>query len=137
MKSAGVTTAIVLGDARAVSEKSKNAIAAGVPCTTLRKAGANRYDTAVAVATYGVSSAGLAWDKLALATGTNFPDALAGGVLQGKSASVLLLTPGTSLNATVAATLSANKATIHEVRFLGDTNAVSAAVRAQVANVLK
>jgi hypothetical protein len=48
-----------------------------------------------------------------------------------------LLTPGTSLNATVASTLAVNKATIHEVRFLGDTRAISAGVRAQVANALK
>jgi len=81
--------------------------------------------------------AGLAWDRLALATGTNFPDALAGGVMQGKSASVLLLTPGTSLNASVASVLTINKGTIHEVRFLGDTKAISAGVRAQVAAALK
>ena len=103
----------------------------------LRLAGANRYDTAVAVASYGVTNAGLSWDRLALATGTNFPDALAGGVLQGRHGSVLLLTPGTSLNATVAGVLTANKATIHEVRFLGDTNAISQGVRTAVANALK
>jgi len=137
MKAAGVTKAIVLGDARAVSEKSKNAITSGVPCTTERLAGANRYDTAVAVASFGVANAGLGWDRLALATGTNFPDALSGGVLQGRSSSVLLLTPGTSLNATVASTLTINKATIHEVRFLGDTKAISAGVRAAVENALK
>ncbi len=57
--------------------------------------------------------------------------------MQGKDGSVLLLTPGTSLNATVASTLSANKATIHEVRFLGDTKAISQSVRTAVANALK
>jgi hypothetical protein len=37
----------------------------------------------------------------------------------------------------VASTLTVNKATIHEVRFLGDTNAISAGVRAAVANTQK
>ena len=137
MKVAGVTKAIVLGDRRAVSDASKGAITTGVPCVTERLAGPNRYDTAVTVAAYGVAHAGLSWNRLAIATGTNFPDALAGGVLQGKDSSVLLLTPGTSLNATVASTLTINKATIHEVRFLGDTKAISAGVRAQVASALK
>jgi hypothetical protein len=80
---------------------------------------------------------GLAWNKLALATGTNFPDALAGGVLQGKSGSVLLLTPTASLNDGVAAVLRTNKPSILEVRFLGSTAAVSQAVRTAVWNILK
>jgi hypothetical protein len=58
-------------------------------------------------------------------------------VLQGKHDSVLLLTPTNSLNATVGARLAANKAAIFEVRFLGSTAAVSAAVRTNVWNILK
>ena len=141
MKADGVTNAIVLGDAKAVSAASKDAIASGVPCTTERLAGPNRYDTAVQVARYGVAhDMGwnvLGWNKVALATGQNFPDALSGGVMQGLSDSVMLLTPGTSLNPSVASTLTINKAAIHEVRFLGDTKAISAGVRAAVANALK
>ncbi len=102
-----------------------------------RLSGANRYDTAVVVATYGVANAGLGFDKVALATGENFPDALAGGVMQAKDGSVLLLTPTNTLNANVAAKLAANKASIHEVRFLGSTAAVSAAVRTAVRNILQ
>ena len=52
--------------------------------------------------------------------------------MQGKDGSVLLLTPTNSLNANVAAKLSANKASIHEVRFLGGPPAISQAVRNQV-----
>ena len=137
LKAAGTTKALVLGDAKAVSDAAKNGIAAKVPCTTQRLSGANRYDTAVAVANHGVLHASLHWNQLAIATGQNFPDALAGGVLQGKSASVLLLTPTATLNATVAATLTINNGTINEVRFLGDTNALSAGVRAAVVNALK
>jgi len=73
MKVAGVTKAIVLGDRRAVSDASKGAITAGVPCVTERLAGPNRYDTAVAVAAYGVAHAGLSWNRLAIATGPISP----------------------------------------------------------------
>jgi len=99
-------------------------------------AGANRYETALAVANLAMTHA-YRWDGLAIATGQNFPDALAGGVLQGRSISVLLLTPSTSLNVSVKAALTANKATIFEVRFLGGPTAISPGVRAAVIDALQ
>ena len=137
MKADGVNDVLVLGGPTVVSEKVRTDVAAKLPASTQRLSGDNRYDTARVVAGFGVAEAGLGWDKLAIATGTNFPDALAGGVLQGKSGSVMLLTPSTSLNSGVASTLSANKLTIHEVRFLGGTSAVSQKVRDAVGSALK
>jgi putative cell wall-binding protein len=134
MKAAGVTDAILLGGANVVSDLIRAELG---PTYETRLYGPNRYDTAVAVASYGVANAGLSWDKVAIATGENFPDALAGGVLQGLDGSVLLLTPTLSLNANVAATLTANKALITEVRFLGSTAAVSQTVRTAVTNILQ
>ena len=129
MKAAGVTDAILLGGANVVSDTIR--VALGTTYET-RLSGANRYDTAVVVATYGAANADLTWNKVAIATGQNFPDALSGGALQGKDGSVLLLTPTASLNANVAAKLAANKAVITEVRFLGGPPAVSQGVRNQV-----
>jgi len=135
LKSDGVDDVLVLGGTGVISEAIKNGL--GVK-STLRLAGDNRYDTARAVATYGTGPAGgLSWNRLAIATGENFPDALAGGVLQGKSGSVLLLTPSKSLNPGVAGVLATNKAVIGEVRFLGGEGAVSLAVRTAVSNALK
>ena len=134
MKAAGVTDAILLGGANVVSDAIKTPL--GTTYAT-RLAGANRYDTAVKVAEYGVANAGLGWDRVALATGENFPDALSGGVLQGADGSVLLLTPTNSLNAGVGAKLAANKATISEIRFLGSTAAISAATRTAAINMLQ
>jgi putative cell wall-binding protein len=134
MKAVEVTDAILLGGANVVSDLIRAELG---PTYETRLYGPNRYDTAVAVASYGVANAGLSWDRLAIATGENFPDALAGGVLQGKDGSVLLLTPTLSLNANVAAKLSANKASITEVRFLGSTAAVSQAVRNAVVAALQ
>lgn len=134
LASDGVDEVIVLGGTGVISNAVKDGL--GVK-KTIRLAGDNRYDTARVVAAYGISDGGLSWDGVAIATGENFPDALAGGVLQGTSGSVLLLTPSKSLNAGVAGVLAANKAVIGEVRFLGGEGAISTPVRTAVTNALK
>lgn len=135
LASDGADNVLVLGGTGVISDAVKNGL--GVK-STQRLSGDNRYDTARAVAMYGTGPAGgLSWNRLAIATGENFPDALAGGVLQGKSGSVLLLTPSKSLNGGVAGVLTANKGVIGEVRFLGGEGAISTPVRTAVANALK
>jgi len=140
MKSAGVKKAIVLGGTNVVGASVEAALkrTLGLDAGLVtRLAGANRYDTALKIASYGVARAGLSWNKVAPATGQNFPDALAGGVLQGASGSVLVLTPTASLNDGVAAALRANKGSISEVRFLGSTAALSVSVRSAVVSALQ
>ena len=136
MDARGVTRALVLGGTNVVSSSIENKARTTLGAATRLK-GDNRYQTAVAVASFGVGNAGLSWDKLALATGTNFPDALAGGVIQGRAGSVMLLTPGTRLDETVRLTLVANKATINEVRYLGSEDAISRTVRQAVEAALQ
>lgn len=136
MDAAGVTEAIVLGGTGAVSPSVEATLAAAVGSAS-RIAGADRYATASLVAGYGVTKAGLSWNKLAIATGHDFPDALAGGVLQGESSSVMLLTPPNLLDAGVASILATNREAISEIRFVGGTGAVSDAVRAAVLLVLE
>ncbi|MGB4593482.1 MAG: cell wall-binding repeat-containing protein [Coriobacteriia bacterium] len=94
-----------------------------------RHAGSNRYSTSALIAQVGFDGMGMLWSRPAIATGENFPDALAGGVLQGSDCSVLLLTPTASLDASAAAALAANKDSIYQIRFLGGTSAVSTSVR--------
>lgn len=134
---AAVTDALVLGSTTAVSSSYYSALETEFGAANVdRLSGADRYKTAVAIATYGVNSAGLGWDMVGIATGENFPDALAGGVLQGKDGSVMLLTPSASLNADAAAALSAHKGDISEVRYFGSTSALSTSVRNAVAALL-
>jgi VCBS repeat-containing protein len=137
MKALGVTKVLILGSGAAVPAAIESGLTRSLGCTTLRLAGDNRYQTAVAVASYGVSKAGLGWNKLAITTGINFPDALAGGVLQAKSGSVLLLNPPDKLDGSVANTLKAKKSVIYEVRFLGGPTAIYPSVRTSVVNLLK
>lgn len=134
MRSDGVESALVLGGTGAVSRDVEDLLDVAFDVTRL--AGAGRYETAVKIARYGVYETGLVWDDVALATGEDFPDALAGGVLQGRSGSIMLLTPGATLAAAPAAELRAHAAEIHEVRFLGGTGAITPSVRSSVTSIL-
>jgi putative cell wall-binding protein len=135
--SIGVSEVLILGGTGVVSEAIESELNAKLGGNVTRLAGPTRYHTANTVAGYGVSSAGLKWDCLALATGQNFPDALAGGVLQGLEGSVMLLTQGTQLHDVVGDTLNANRAVIGEVRFLGGTGAVAQSVRDEALSLIE
>ena len=95
--------------------------------------GGTRYATAVDIAV----RSGLSWNAVALATGENFPDALAGGVMQGKLGNVVLLTPTNSLAPDTGAALTSHKADIFAVRYLGSNSAVGTAVRNAVTGLLQ
>lgn len=129
--SIGATKAIILGGTKVVTSATQSAVAGAVGGSgnVTRLSGSNRYSTGVAVANYGVNSAGLTYDKVAIATGENFPDALAGGVLQGRAGSVMLLTTGSSLDSAVSSVLGARAGTISTVRFLGGTSALGVGAR--------
>ncbi len=101
-----------------------------------RITGATRYETAANIAQWGVDNYGMSWDGVALATGTNFPDALAGGAAQGLRWSVVLLTKPTTLEAAPQAKIEANANDILEVRFFGGLNAISQAVRDAVMDAI-
>jgi|GEM_PF-2235549 len=128
MQAAGVTDVLLLGGEAAVTPETAITILAA-DMLVVRIDGANRYETAAKVAAYGVSNAGLQWDGLAVATGQNFPDALAGGAMQGMMGSVMLLTQGDVLSPDTAACLQAKKDAIGTIVYLGGENAVSQVVR--------
>ncbi len=138
MKSRG-SRVYILGSAAAVPTLVENQLKAAFPGAVTRLQGGDRYATGLAIAEFGTGpgGAGLTWRSPALATGTNFPDALSGGVLQGLDGSILLLTNGTSLTPSVGVALGLHKADIREVRYLGSTSAVSDAVRSSVNSILQ
>ncbi|TDB37639.1 MAG: hypothetical protein D9V44_06110 [Actinobacteria bacterium] len=136
MKARG-SKVIILGSESAVPRVVEDQLRAAFPGAVSRLQGSDRYGTGIAIADYGVSDAGLTWRTPALATGTNFPDALAGGVLQGLDGSVLLLTNGAVLTPSVGGVLRAHRADIREVRYLGSVSAVSTAVRTAVESLVK
>ena len=100
-----------------------------------RLGGDDRYETSAKVAQYGVDN-GMVWDGVGIATGTNFPDSLAGGVALGLYRSVLLLTPGDALHPAAETKLEDNKADIASVVYLGGVGAVSETVENAVNGIL-
>ncbi len=124
----GMTHGYIIGGTSAVSA----AIETDLDNTFIdyvRYGAGNRYATAAEVATRGFEGMGMLWSRPAIATGEDFPDALAGGVLQGSDYSLLLLTPNDSLDPATAQALEDNSQRIYEMRFLGGLAAVDADTR--------
>lgn len=94
-----------------------------------RIGGESRYETAANIAQEGFDGMGMLWSRPAIAVGTNFADALSGGVLQGSDYSVLLLTPSTGVDAYTSSALTANRDSIYEMRFFGGMTVIPQAVR--------
>ncbi|MBT2581554.1 S8 family serine peptidase [Planococcus sp. ISL-109] len=91
-----------------------------------RIAGASRYETAVNISKAGWSDSA----TVVIATGTDFPDALAGGPLAYGEGAPILLTKGDSLHPATAAEIRRLKA--KNAILLGSTGALSANVEAQI-----
>jgi putative cell wall-binding protein len=127
---AGGTPAVSVGVATTIDGLN------GGVTTVKRVAGLDRYATARAVADFGVGKGWNSYVFMGVATGTSFPDALAGGVGCGRMGGVLLLTSPTKLSTPTSAALAANKATIGRVAVFGSATAVSAAVFTAVKNLL-
>jgi len=126
--------ALILGSESAVSAPVQTQLNTTFGTVNVeRLAGGDRYATGLAIVDYATGpEGGLNWATPAIATGTNFPDALSGGVLQGLDGSILLLTNGTTLTPSVGAAITEHATDITEVRYLGSTSAVSSAVRTAI-----
>ena len=92
----GVTSATIVGGTQSVSQAVSDAIATHVTTVTPRLAGSDRYATSVAVAKAAIA-AGLDASKLWIATGRNWPDAVAAGPAIAAAGAVLLLVDPTDL----------------------------------------
>ena len=135
VQAADAQEAIVVGGEAAVSAQTAEQLAdvLGAQATT-RLGGTTRYDTSVLIAQYAVENGLLTSDNAAFASGSAFPDALAGSALQGASGSVMLLVSDTK-TATVSA-LAEAAGDVESVRILGGVDAVSETVQAAVVDAL-
>lgn len=96
-------------------------------------AGATRYETAAMVAKAFLP--GGAADKVGIATGLKFPDALTGGAYMASVGGPLLLTDPSALPDATAGALGLVKTTAPEVDIFGGTAAVSADVATSIAKL--
>ena len=119
----GVSNIVILGGEAAVSDAVEGDL--GAWGSVSRVAGADRYGTAVELAKmYGDV------DKVYIANGQVFPDALSGGALAGHQDAPMLLTKGDHVPNVLADYLAATSPS--EVVVLGGSAAISDAVATQV-----
>ena len=120
-----VYACIFVGGTAAVPERVKHQLtSAGISSGSItRLAGATRYETTAKIMSYAVN-AGMNVSNVYLATGTNFPDALAAGPVAGKlRAPLLLVDPGIEYAHTVLANY---RGCVNVATVVGGTSAVSA-----------
>ena len=118
------TRAIVAGGTAAVSAAIVTELE-GKGMTVQRVAGANRYATGVALADLGRTSLGLSETAVDIASGENFPDALAAGPASGVANRPLLLTAGDELSDATEDYLVEHSDTLTTGRVFGGSAAVS------------
>ena len=126
--SAGMTKVDILGGTGAVPASVQTALGSAYGT---RLSGATRYETAIAVATYGVGK-GMSWNNLGIATGESFPDALAAGPLLGSKNSVLLMTQSAVLTPATETKLLALAGDVDTYYLFGGTGVITPAVRADI-----
>ena len=109
------------------------------PVAGYRVAGATRYETAVKLSERGWPKGASETSTVVLATGTNYPDALAAAPLSGSLDAPLLLLPRTGPDATVAAELRRLFAgrTAATIVIVGGEGAVSADAEEAAVDILK
>lgn len=123
---------VVTGGEGAVSAAVKSGVDAITTgnggAATVRYGGIDRYETAAIIAEDGVDAGYGSWDYVGLATGLNFPDALAGGVAAGANRGVILLTRTDVLPSFTADALADHGAEILFAEVYGGPGAVAPAV---------
>lgn len=106
--------------------------------TTARFNGEDRYETAFLVGLgYNTefSKANMKFDKVVIVDGTNFPDALASGLIANKENTIVLLTKPNSIPDYTLATLQEGFI-INEVVIVGGNNSVSSNVENRINKIL-
>ena len=126
-----ISKTLVAGGSAAVTDS----VVAKLPSPT-RVAGADRYATAAAAASLGLSSFGLSAESFGLATGEAFPDALGLGALGALAHNPLVLTTTSNLPAATESLLSSNRSRVLGGVAAGGTAAISDGVISRVETVI-
>lgn len=94
--------------------------------------GAGRYETAAAVANAWNAN----YDGMFVASGTSFPDALAGGPVAGADWGALLLTDPNTLSGATKTLVNRDKTYLRHLTVLGGTSAVSSGIESTLRTVV-
>lgn len=107
----------------------------GFPDAT-RLAGLNRYETAASAAEYACEAGWASFERVGIASGRNFPDALAGGPMLGKAGGVMLLTDPAWLSPETENALFMHIGEIGKIDLLGGPGAVSDDVHSYLVDIM-
>lgn len=102
-----------------------------------RLAGANRYETAAAAAGFAWEQGWASFSSVGIASGRNFPDALAGAPALGKAQGVMLLTDPSWLSPAAEDALLGHLDEVEKMRILGGPGAVSDDVFGYLVDLMK
>lgn len=123
IKKAGYKKAVIVGGTSAVPESVASQLKASGIGGITRLSGDTRYATSAKIAEFELkSNVGFTMDGAYLATGQNFPDALAAGAVSGKRLTPLLLVDPGARQA--SSFLSKYKGQVTRVTFVGGTSAI-------------
>ncbi|MCL2503216.1 MAG: cell wall-binding repeat-containing protein [Coriobacteriia bacterium] len=134
----GIADVTILGSAAAVSEGVELAVRSlGTSPTVRRVAGATRYETAQRIAEHAFAGPLAGKGFIGVATGLNFPDALAGGAAAGERGGILVLTTPDALSGNWDSYLpSAYGGTKPDIQVYGGENVVSENVTSRLRDLL-
>lgn len=135
IKKAGYKKAVIVGGTSAVPASVASQLKAQGIGNITRLSGDTRYATSAKIAEFELKqNVGFTMDGAYLATGQNFPDALAAGALSGKHlAPLLLVDPGAR---EACSFLSKYKGGVSRVTFVGGTSAIGNAEAASITRAL-
>lgn len=139
LRNGRATSVVVAGGTVAVAEGVEEQIESLTGVDALRIAGQTRYDTAAAILRFAEEVKGRVATSIAVATGENYPDALAAGSLYATADRALLLVNGTTESSSSSSLEEARRISrvaptdeSLDVTFIGGPGAISSEVRGAV-----
>jgi putative cell wall-binding protein len=121
---------VIAGGLAAVSQAVENKLNSIVDGSVVRFAGVNRYDTSRLVTDDAFGTTANAF----LATGSNFPDALAASAAAAHLGAPVILVPGTDASVDAATLALLDTLAVEKIYLAGGTAVVSSAIKTQLTN---
>ncbi len=130
-----ISLVVIVGGPGAIADSVISELNSLYPDLTVQRiSGSNRYETSLALATYLWHEGG---KDVFLATGSNFPDALAGGVLAAKYSSGVLLVRNTAQSVPTSIVALIKDVSISSGLILGGASAVSVELQNDLYQILE
>ncbi len=136
LRGASAVDVVVAGGVAAVSASTASQAKLAAGGTLTRAAGAERMETALAVAELAVSRGWADPGYVAVCYSRNFPDALGGASLPGNRSGVLLLSPGDTVGSSATLYMKSFDFAIRQCWALGGTAVVAESTLNQIKSLL-